>query len=333
MNEWLCEPLALGRRPALRPRQGADRRGARGRTRVRPLSRRRRRRHPLPHLSRHAPDQGRLLHPRHLARTATPATPRKAPTTSTTCSGCCASSRRRSRLVPAPVRDDTPDEPTRIGVIYYGSTDAGDARGAGGARRAGPSISTRCASAPSPSATSVADFIAEHDQVFVVEQNRDAQLRTLLVNECGIDPARLVPGPALRRHADHRALHRRRHRPTTSRALKVVAAPEGTRHDLHRQAEAPPPEPADERARLHPPRLRGRRSRRSAPAAATIRSPPRSSRPASSSTCRRTASPSCRASAARRRRRPISSARATASTACTAACRRCRPAPTSPTAT
>ena len=29
----------------------------------------------------------------------------------------------------------------------------------------------------------VADFIAAHDQVFVVEQNRDAQLRTLLVNE------------------------------------------------------------------------------------------------------------------------------------------------------
>ena len=27
----------------------------------------------------------------------------------------------------------------------------------------------------------------------MVEQNRDAQLRTLLVNECGIDPAKLVP--------------------------------------------------------------------------------------------------------------------------------------------
>jgi len=27
----------------------------------------------------------------------------------------------------------------------------------------------------------------------VVEQNRDAQLRSLIVNECAIDPARLVP--------------------------------------------------------------------------------------------------------------------------------------------
>ena len=39
----------------------------------------------------------------------------------------------------------------------------------------------------------VDDFIADHDFVFVVEQNRDAQLRSLIVNECGIDPARLVP--------------------------------------------------------------------------------------------------------------------------------------------
>ena len=32
-----------------------------------------------------------------------------------------------------------------------------------------------------------------HDTVFVVEQNRDAQLRTLIVNEHDIDPARLQP--------------------------------------------------------------------------------------------------------------------------------------------
>jgi 2-oxoglutarate/2-oxoacid ferredoxin oxidoreductase subunit alpha len=36
-------------------------------------------------------------------------------------------------------------------------------------------------------------FVARHDRVFVVEQNRDAQLRALIVNECGVDPARLVP--------------------------------------------------------------------------------------------------------------------------------------------
>ena len=34
--------------------------------------------------------------------------------------------------------------------------------------------------------------IHAHDQVFVIEQNRDAQMRMLLVNECAIDPARFV---------------------------------------------------------------------------------------------------------------------------------------------
>jgi 2-oxoglutarate ferredoxin oxidoreductase subunit alpha len=44
-----------------------------------------------------------------------------------------------------------------------------------------------------PFADSIAEFIAAHEHVFVVEQNRDAQLRSLLVNEFGIDPARLTP--------------------------------------------------------------------------------------------------------------------------------------------
>ena len=43
-----------------------------------------------------------------------------------------------------------------------------------------------------PFADSVRDFIAAHESVFVVEQNRDGQLRSLLVDEFGIDPARLV---------------------------------------------------------------------------------------------------------------------------------------------
>nr|MBP8176583.1 2-oxoacid:acceptor oxidoreductase subunit alpha [Xanthomonadales bacterium] len=42
-----------------------------------------------------------------------------------------------------------------------------------------------------PFPDSVKAFVQSHDQVFVVEQNRDAQLRTLLVNEFDLDPARL----------------------------------------------------------------------------------------------------------------------------------------------
>lgn len=39
----------------------------------------------------------------------------------------------------------------------------------------------------------VRDFIAHHDRVYVVEQNRDAQMRSLLINELDVNPLRLVP--------------------------------------------------------------------------------------------------------------------------------------------
>ena len=43
-----------------------------------------------------------------------------------------------------------------------------------------------------PFPDSVRNFLAEHDKVFVVEQNRDGQMHTMLVNELDINPARLV---------------------------------------------------------------------------------------------------------------------------------------------
>ncbi len=39
---------------------------------------------------------------------------------------------------------------------------------------------------------SVDEFIASHDTVFVIEQNRDAQMKTLLVNECEVSPKDLI---------------------------------------------------------------------------------------------------------------------------------------------
>ena len=44
-----------------------------------------------------------------------------------------------------------------------------------------------------PFPAGVKDFIESHERVFVVEQNRDAQMRSLLVNEFDIDPMRLLP--------------------------------------------------------------------------------------------------------------------------------------------
>lgn len=42
-----------------------------------------------------------------------------------------------------------------------------------------------------PFGQEVLDFIAAHEQVFVVEQNRDGQLRKLLIAECDIEPGQL----------------------------------------------------------------------------------------------------------------------------------------------
>ncbi|MFY9737405.1 MAG: 2-oxoacid:acceptor oxidoreductase subunit alpha [Rhodoplanes sp.] len=93
-------------------------------------------------------------------------------------------------LAPRPVRSDS-GAPTRCGVIYYGSTtpamdEAITLLEAGGHRL------NRLRVRAFPFHQDVTDFAAEHDVVFVVEQNRDAQLRTLLVAEEGLEPSRLV---------------------------------------------------------------------------------------------------------------------------------------------
>ena len=43
-----------------------------------------------------------------------------------------------------------------------------------------------------PFTKAVDDFINKHDYVFVIEQNRDAQFRSLLVNELEINPKKLI---------------------------------------------------------------------------------------------------------------------------------------------
>ena len=93
-------------------------------------------------------------------------------------------------LVPAPVLRQAA-QPTRFGAIYYGST--------------GPAMDEAFASLEAqgvhvdtlrlrgfPFADEVLAFVAEHDYVFVVEQNESAQMRTLLINEGEIDPKRLI---------------------------------------------------------------------------------------------------------------------------------------------
>jgi 2-oxoglutarate/2-oxoacid ferredoxin oxidoreductase subunit alpha len=94
-------------------------------------------------------------------------------------------------VVPRPVRRDA-EKSTRYGVIYYGSTSPAMDEAIEILRRDGHHLDMLRVRA-FPFHNDVADFVTDHDFVFVVEQNRDAQLRTLMTNECGLDPVRLVP--------------------------------------------------------------------------------------------------------------------------------------------
>ena len=81
---------------------------------------------------------------------------------------------------------------TRLGVLYFGSTAPAMDEALTVLAEAGIHVDALRLRA-FPFAASVAEFIAAHDPVFVVEQNRDAQMRSLLVNELEIDPAQLLP--------------------------------------------------------------------------------------------------------------------------------------------
>ncbi len=95
------------------------------------------------------------------------------------------------RLVPAPVMRGAAQK-TGLGAIYFGSTSPAMAEAIVALEARGIALDTlRLRSFPF--GDEVAQFIAEHEHVFVVEQNRDAQMRTLLVNELAADPAKLMP--------------------------------------------------------------------------------------------------------------------------------------------
>ena len=38
----------------------------------------------------------------------------------------------------------------------------------------------------------VEDFIHSHEMVFIIEQNRDAQMRSLLINELNVNPQKMI---------------------------------------------------------------------------------------------------------------------------------------------
>ncbi|MDF7825722.1 2-oxoacid:acceptor oxidoreductase subunit alpha [Pontiellaceae bacterium B12227] len=97
-----------------------------------------------------------------------------------------------STVVPKPVIRKT-DKPCTVGVIHYGTSEASTLEALHHLNSLhGISLDSMGIQA-FPFSDEVGQFIEEHEYVFVVEQNRDAQMRTLLINEYDFDPECLVP--------------------------------------------------------------------------------------------------------------------------------------------
>jgi len=79
----------------------------------------------------------------------------------------------------------------RVGVLYYGTTSLPIPEALDLLAPEGIRLDT-CRIRAFPFGEEVKAFIEEHELVFVVEQNRDAQMRTLLINECEFEPKKLV---------------------------------------------------------------------------------------------------------------------------------------------
>ena len=93
-------------------------------------------------------------------------------------------------LVPKPILKPS-KEPARFGVIYYGSTSPSMDEALESLSKNDIYINALRVRA-FPFQDEINDFVRSHSKVFVVEQNRDAQLKMLLVNDAGIDPASLI---------------------------------------------------------------------------------------------------------------------------------------------
>ena len=92
-------------------------------------------------------------------------------------------------LVPRP-QIHSAESTTRLGAIYYGSTSAAMREAQDILARHNIDIDLLRIRA-FPFNDDVRNFIAAHDEIFIVEQNRDGQLRSMLINELEISPAKL----------------------------------------------------------------------------------------------------------------------------------------------
>ncbi len=99
-------------------------------------------------------------------------------------------------LVPAPVL--TPEQPrSKLGMVFYGTSIYACEEALDMLREQDGIDIDALRIRAFPFNQQVQDFMDQHEQVFVVEMNRDGQMRTLLMNECEIDPKKM---PSVRRY-------------------------------------------------------------------------------------------------------------------------------------
>lgn len=80
----------------------------------------------------------------------------------------------------------------RLGAVFYGSTTPSAYEAIDLLHQRGIVLNTMRLRA-FPFQQEVIDFIHNHELVFVIEQNRDGQMRTLLINEGNLPPHKLIP--------------------------------------------------------------------------------------------------------------------------------------------
>jgi 2-oxoglutarate/2-oxoacid ferredoxin oxidoreductase subunit alpha len=79
----------------------------------------------------------------------------------------------------------------RVGIVYYGTSALPMTEALDLLAEEGIHLDTMRLRA-FPFGNEVVEFLEGHDVVFVVDQNRDAQMRTLLINELDLDPGKLL---------------------------------------------------------------------------------------------------------------------------------------------
>ena len=95
-----------------------------------------------------------------------------------------------AKLVPKP-EIETRDKAGKVGIIYFGGTTPAVKEGLDILQRDGYRLNAMRLKA-FPFGQEVLDFCAAHDRIFVIEQNRDAQMRSLLMTEANVPGTKLI---------------------------------------------------------------------------------------------------------------------------------------------